>query len=142
MAAGGFALHWNAHGLRYGIPAAIDADLEEGRDVIFNGSRAVLPLAHKVYPTLAILHVTATPATLAGRLAARGRESAEEIEKRLARANYDIAPDLPVREIRNDGRLRRPLQPSSPPFSPKARSDEGNGNDRPHPRRKGTGQAR
>lgn len=105
MAAGGFALHWNAHGLRYGIPAAIDADLEEGRDVIFNGSRAVLPLAHKVYPTLAILHVTATPATLAGRLAARGRESAEEIEKRLARANYDIAPDLPVREIRNDGAL-------------------------------------
>jgi ribose 1,5-bisphosphokinase len=38
-------------------------------------------------------------------LASRGRETRAEIEKRLARAEYDIAPGLPVRRVNNDGAL-------------------------------------
>ena len=37
-----FALQWQAHGLRYGIPADIADDLASGRVVIANVSRAVI----------------------------------------------------------------------------------------------------
>ncbi|MEX5729451.1 ribose 1,5-bisphosphokinase [Rhodovulum iodosum] len=105
LAAGAFALSWRAHGLAYGIPAAIDAVLAEGRDVLFNGSRAVLGEAAARYPGLVVLHVTARPETLARRLAGRGRESAEEIARRLARADYALPAGLTVRRIDNDGAL-------------------------------------
>ena len=42
LAQGEFALHWDAHGLRYGVPFA---ELPQGRDVIVNGSRAAIPQA-------------------------------------------------------------------------------------------------
>jgi phosphonate metabolism protein/1,5-bisphosphokinase (PRPP-forming) PhnN len=103
--AGEFALHWEAHGLKYGVPISIDRALNEGRDVLFNGSRAILPEAYALYPNMGVLLITASPEVLATRLAARGRESRAEIEKRLARAGYDIAPGLPVRRINNDGAL-------------------------------------
>lgn len=104
-AAGAFALDWRAHGLCYGIPAAIDAVLAEGRDVLFNGSRAVLGAAAARYPALRVLHVTARPETLARRLAGRGRESAEEIAARLGRADYALPAGLCVTRLSNDGAL-------------------------------------
>lgn len=104
-AAGDFALDWQAHGLCYGIPATVRDDLAAGRLVLFNGSRAMLPAAAAAFPGLAVLHVTAAPEVLATRLAARGRETAEEIARRLARAVDPFPPGLPVVEIRNDGAL-------------------------------------
>ena len=41
-ARGQFALTWEAHGLCYGIPSAIDDDIAEGRTVVMNGSRGML----------------------------------------------------------------------------------------------------
>ena len=70
-AAGDFALDWQAHGLFYGIPAAL---LDPARDVLFNGSRAALPAAQARFPGLVVIVVTAPVAVLAARLAARGRE--------------------------------------------------------------------
>ncbi|MBU0641703.1 MAG: phosphonate metabolism protein/1,5-bisphosphokinase (PRPP-forming) PhnN [Alphaproteobacteria bacterium] len=105
LEAGEFALHWEAHGLKYGVPIEIEIALNEGRDVVFNGSRAILPEAYALYPNMGVLLITASPEVLAERLAARGRESRAEIEKRLARAEYDIAPGLPVRRVNNDGAL-------------------------------------
>lgn len=104
-AAGNFALDWQAHGLCYGIPAAVRGELAAGRPVLFNGSRAMLPAAAAAFPGLTVLHVTASPEVLAARLAARGREAAEEIARRLARTVDPIPPGLPVVEIRNDGAL-------------------------------------
>ena len=45
---GGFALWWEAHGLLYGIPRDIEADLTAGRCVVANLSRAVLGEAHRL----------------------------------------------------------------------------------------------
>ena len=98
---GDFALSWRAHGLRYGVPADISFDLARGRVVIANVSRAVLAEAAERFP-VAVIEVTAPTATLAKRLAERGREDAEDVARRLKR---EI--ELPLRVTRlvvvNDG---------------------------------------
>lgn len=99
-----FALDWEAHGLHYGIPHVDDA-LIAGRTVLFNGSRGVLGHAWEVFPSLTVLHITASPDVLAARLAARGRESQDEIATRLARASYEIPYGPPIRTVQNDGSL-------------------------------------
>lgn len=102
LAAGDFVLHWQAHGLSYGIPATVRRDLSVGRDVLFNGSRAGLDGARAEFPGLSVIHVTARPEVLAERLAARGREDSAEIARRLARA--PTLPDgLDAIEIDNSG---------------------------------------
>jgi len=105
IAAGEFALHWGAHGLRYGIPWAEIAVLKEGRDVLVNLSRAVLHEAAEVTGSLHVLWVTARPEVLAERLAARGRESKEGIAARLARKAPEPPSDLVVSVIDNSGAL-------------------------------------
>ncbi|WP_095588987.1 phosphonate metabolism protein/1,5-bisphosphokinase (PRPP-forming) PhnN [Actibacterium ureilyticum] len=100
--AGEFVLHWGAHGLFYGIPRGIERDLAAARLVLFNGSRGIMPEAQRRFPDLIVLHVTAPVPVLAERLAARGRESADDIAARLTRAGYDLPPGLNVRTICND----------------------------------------
>jgi ribose 1,5-bisphosphokinase len=105
LARGEFALWWQAHGLRYGIPSSVETAIGEGRDVIFNGSRAMLGEAWAAFPGLTVIHVTAPVPVLAERLAARGRESKDEIARRLARTVYEIPPWISVRVVENDGAL-------------------------------------
>ncbi|WP_338045146.1 phosphonate metabolism protein/1,5-bisphosphokinase (PRPP-forming) PhnN [Paracraurococcus ruber] len=99
--AGGFALWWEAHGLLYGIPRAIEADLRAGRVVVANLSRGVLAEAAARYPLL-VLEVTVPPALRAARLARRGREDAADIAARLAR-EAPLPPGLRVHTVVNDG---------------------------------------
>lgn len=113
-----FALVWHAHGLSYGIPHSELAPLAEGRDVVFNGSRAALDRAARVFPNLAVIHVTAPADVLAQRLIGRGRETTREIASRLSRSVEGFPAGLPVIEIVNDGtpedgiaKLRDALQP-------------------------------
>lgn len=101
LATGAFALHWEAHGLSYGIPRDIETDLTEGRIVVANLSRTVLEEANRRYPLLVLL-VTAPLPLRAARLAARGRESQEEVARRLGRT-APLAAGLEVIEIANDG---------------------------------------
>ncbi|MGF1501137.1 MAG: phosphonate metabolism protein/1,5-bisphosphokinase (PRPP-forming) PhnN [Paracoccaceae bacterium] len=103
-AAGAFALAWRAHGLAYGVPYAAAEALAAGRDVIANVSRGVVHQAQAVFDPVRVIVVTAAPEVRAARLAARGRESAEEIRARLSRE----APPMPsegVTVVRNDGTL-------------------------------------
>jgi ribose 1,5-bisphosphokinase len=86
---GRYAFHWGAHGLRYAIPASIDADLAAGKVVVFNGSRKALGQIAGRYPQLLVLMITAPAEVLAARLRARGRENAREIAARLKRAELD-----------------------------------------------------
>lgn len=102
---GAFALDWEAHGLSYGIPAGLHDDIAAGRKVLFNGSRAMLGEAARVFPGLHVLHVTANDRVLADRLRARGRESEADIAARLARARLPLPGGLNVTEIDNSGAL-------------------------------------
>ncbi len=112
-----FALSWEAHGLSYGIPKA---QLISPGDVIFNGSRAALPLAIKAFPDLRVILITAPAIALAARLSARGRETAEDIKARLSRAAFQMPPGIPFHGVINDStpedgitRLLAALQPVS-----------------------------
>jgi phosphonate metabolism protein PhnN/1,5-bisphosphokinase (PRPP-forming) len=99
-----FAIHWPANGLAYGLPRRMDEDLAAGRVVVANVSRQVLDDARRRYPGLTVCEVTASTETLRARLAARGRETATEIEARLARVG---APTVgrDVVTLANDGAL-------------------------------------
>ena len=98
--AGAFALHWEAHGLSYGLPADIAADIADGRIVVANVSRAVIAQAAGMFP-LRVIEITAPPEVLAERLAGRGRESPADIARRLARSAA-LPPDIRVETIVND----------------------------------------
>lgn len=99
--AGEFAVWWEAHGLLYGVPITIRAALDEGRDVVFNGSRGALGQARLVFPRLQAILVTAPKRVLAARLAARGREDSASIEARMARAAWPAPKG--ARVVRNGG---------------------------------------
>ena len=110
-AAGDFLLHWQAHGLRYGIPKEVGTVLADGLPAMVNLSRAVLREAQTVVPGMAVLSLTASPEVLAKRLAGRGRESAEEITRRLARAAYALPDGLAgVVALDNSGTLDNTVQ--------------------------------
>ena len=85
-AQGAFALHWRAHGLRYGIPREIDAMLAQGNHVLVNVSRTVLDAARATYARRAVVSITAPPEQVAERLRARGREDDAGVRARLTRA--------------------------------------------------------
>ncbi|EEE44003.2 phosphonate metabolism protein/1,5-bisphosphokinase (PRPP-forming) PhnN [Roseibium alexandrii DFL-11] len=91
VSAGNVALSWEAHGLGYVVPQSYDRAIRDGKTVIANGSRKVLQEASDKYETAIVLLITAPVEILAERLAARGRESREDIEARLKRA--DLEPD-------------------------------------------------
>lgn len=82
---GAFALHWQAHGLSYGLPKSLEGEIADGTVVIANVSRRVLGDIRRLYASRSVVVITARPEVLAERLASRGRESREEIVARLAR---------------------------------------------------------
>lgn len=100
-----FALRWQAHGLRYGIPAGIADDLAIGRVVVANVSRMVIAEAARRFPAR-VIEVTAPPAVLAARLAARGRESGADAAARLARS-VAIPAGVPLSIVVNDGTIEQ-----------------------------------
>ncbi|MFG0634906.1 phosphonate metabolism protein/1,5-bisphosphokinase (PRPP-forming) PhnN [Pseudomonas sp. xss_2] len=106
--AGQFAMYWRANGLAYGIPAQIDRWLETGHHVLVNGSRGYLAEARRRYPNLLAIRLDVAPQVLRQRLLARGRETLEEIERRLQR-NAQLAKqdDQSVQVLDNSGTLHK-----------------------------------
>lgn len=94
---GQFALSWEAHGLNYGLPLALEDDLAAGRVVIANLSRAVLPRLLARYPSALVVEVSAAPEIIAQRLAGRGREGSEDIRRRMERSTGFPLPPSTVR---------------------------------------------
>lgn len=85
MRAGRFALTWQAHGLSYGVPASIDGAIAEGRTVIVNGSRTIAADARRRYARASLILVDCPVEVRAARIAARGRETGDDIDARLSR---------------------------------------------------------
>ncbi len=101
---GAFALHWQAHGLHYGVRHTEIANRNGW--VIVNGSRAYVQEARERFPGMAVLHVSAPESLVRQRLLSRQREAAVEVEARVLRsqsAAVDVAAgDL---QIGNAGSL-------------------------------------
>lgn len=83
--AGRLMLHWEAHGFCYGLSRNLETVLDSGRSVVANVSRGVVAEARRGFAPVAVVAVTASPATLAARLAQRGREDAAGRRRRLGR---------------------------------------------------------
>jgi phosphonate metabolism protein PhnN/1,5-bisphosphokinase (PRPP-forming) len=102
-AAGAYLLCWEANGHGYGAPLALQDDLRAGRTVVLNASRTVVDEARARFAPVRIASITASPETLRSRLSGRARESALEIEARLARAAAAQVTGPDVTVISNDG---------------------------------------
>lgn len=100
-----FSVWWGAHGLKYGVPRSACDEMAKGRIAVVNGSRSALGVFSHVFTRLKVISITARPEVLAERLAARGRESREDILNRLARAPADLPPGLDVVTIDNSDDL-------------------------------------
>jgi ribose 1,5-bisphosphokinase len=101
---GRLMLDWRAHGLDYGLPQEFASTLEAGRCVVANVSRSVVQEARRRLAPVATVAITAAPATLAARLAGRGRETLAEIDRRLERPGA-LSLDQADFIIDNDGPL-------------------------------------
>ena len=101
-----FAMQWRSHTLRYGVGIEIDQWLQRGCTVVANGSRAYVGEALERYPAMTVVHVTAPLHVLAARLAARARETREEIAARLARSAPFVLPaSVSLVTVENGGKL-------------------------------------
>ena len=97
LARGDFAMHWEAHGHRYGLPRTIDDDVRAGRTVVVNVSRTVIGEMRRAYANVVVVSITAPSDVLAERLAMRARGSDGKLEHRLQRSIADgSAPDATI----------------------------------------------
>jgi ribose 1,5-bisphosphokinase len=104
VADGDFAFWWEAHGLKYALPATIDDDIRDGRTVVCNVSRAVVGELRDRYADLRVVLVTAPPDILAARLAARARDTESDIDERLGRAvPQEMRPDAVIENVGDPG---------------------------------------
>ncbi len=103
--AGAFTVSWQAHGLKYGIPATVHRQLDAGGLVVANGSRSALPLFGRAFSHLKVINIIAKPEVLARRLEQRGRETREDILRRLERSSLGVAGDFDVTTVDNSGTI-------------------------------------
>jgi ribose 1,5-bisphosphokinase len=98
---GCFKFHWHSHDLDYGIGTEVDFWLNQGLNVVMNGSRGYLETAVEKHPGIIPILIKVDPSLLRERLINRGRETLEQIESRIQRAEaFDglTAPNMKIIE--------------------------------------------
>ena len=103
--AGEFLVTWDAHELRYGLPTSLTDALAAGTHVIANGSRSVVAELSARLPRFSVVLVTAPQDVLARRIAARGRESGEQVARRVARQAAPLPDGVACITVSNDSTL-------------------------------------
>ncbi len=101
----GFLITWSAHGLRYGLPSSLLETMALGQHIIANGSRAMVTALREKIPSLVVIEVNAPKELLEKRLAARGRETSEDVSRRLNRTVVAYPESQLVLRVMNDGTL-------------------------------------
>ncbi|HCS60220.1 MAG TPA: phosphonate metabolism protein/1,5-bisphosphokinase (PRPP-forming) PhnN [Microbacterium sp.] len=102
--AGDFAVHWDAHGLRYGVPRHVADAVEQGCVAVVNVSRAAMAGLDATFSNVHVVRVTVAEEVRRARILSRGRETSDDALARLNRP--DPAPGHPVAlEIVNDRAL-------------------------------------
>jgi ribose 1,5-bisphosphokinase len=99
---GAFAIWWSAHGHMYGIPLAVDFDIEAGRTVVCNVSRTVIGAVRGRYANVVIVLITAPRDVLRSRLAARERASDGRVSDRMRRVDLSdgkLRPDVIINNV-------------------------------------------
>jgi ribose 1,5-bisphosphokinase len=102
---GDFALAWSANGYSYALPEDVRKAIGEGRHVVANLSRKVIPALRGQFPRVLVVHVTAERSIVEARLMARGREEARAVEERVQRGlvlDDEVHADI---RIENNGAL-------------------------------------
>lgn len=102
-------LSWPAHGLQYGIPASVEADLSAGRHVVLNVSRTIVDQARTELAPVEVIYITVDEDVLTKRLQARGRETMADIKRRVARASQYKISGNDVHVIDNGGPLKKSI---------------------------------
>ena len=82
---GRFAVSWQANGLSYALPYSTMEHVNRGGTAIANGSRGAIDDIRAAFTNVIVVGLTARPEIIAARLSARGRETAEEIGRRVER---------------------------------------------------------
>ncbi len=110
-AEGAFAITWEAHGLNYALPASIAQDIAEGRCVIANLSRSVVAEARRLFADVRVVLIDAPAEIRIRRIAARGRESEEDVRERIARSVVGFDPASADLVVDNSGPLDDAVRP-------------------------------
>jgi ribose 1,5-bisphosphokinase len=103
LAAGAFSFWWEAHGLRYGVPVSIEADLAAGLTVVCNVSRTLVAGLRERYPRCRVVLITAPEDVRRARVAARERVSDGDPAKRAHRPAPGVEELQPALVIDNTG---------------------------------------
>jgi ribose 1,5-bisphosphokinase len=103
LASGAFSFWWEAHGLKYGIPSSIEADLAAGLTVVCNVSRNIVADLRERYPQCCVVLINAPEDVRRARLAARERASDGDRAKRAKRAAPGVEELRPALVIDNTG---------------------------------------
>lgn len=99
---GAFAFWWEAHGLKYGLPVRVNDDIGDGKTVVCNVSRQIVPRLRQSYMSCKVVLVDAPREVRTARIAARHRVTDAASAERLDRHFVDresFVPDLVIQNV-------------------------------------------
>lgn len=102
-----FAMQWHAHNASYGIGSEIELWMDQGLNVVVNGSRSYVSQMQRLFPKAQVIAVSIDDDVLLERLRVRNREAPEQLKERVER-NRRLAEAFPndALLIDNSGSLR------------------------------------
>ncbi len=106
---GRFALEWHIYGLSYGVPAIIDDWLYSGHPVIINVSRKIIQEARTKYNNVKVIFIDVPIEISIKRLKARGRETGNQLNKRIERARTHQTYESADFILDNSGMLEKAI---------------------------------